>query len=78
MKEDLDIEVKVGEFFGESIYQYDHGTIQLLAYWVYWITGEIKLLEHNDYEWVHIDRLHQYDLIPADISLAKEVMKYDW
>jgi hypothetical protein len=39
---------------------------------------EIKLLAHDDYEWVHIGRLHQYDLVPADIALAKEVMSYDW
>ncbi|MCX5831617.1 MAG: (deoxy)nucleoside triphosphate pyrophosphohydrolase [Deltaproteobacteria bacterium] len=77
IKEELDIDIDVGEFFGESIYQYDYGSIQLLAYRAYWITGEIGLMEHDDYEWVHIDRLNQYDLAPADIPLAEKIMKYD-
>lgn len=77
IKEELDIDVDVGEFIGESIYQYNHGAIQLLAYRAYWITGEIALLAHEDYEWVNIGNLHEYDLAPADIPIAEEIMKYD-
>jgi 8-oxo-dGTP diphosphatase len=78
MREEFDIDVNVGEYFGESIYHYVHGSIKLLAYMAYWIGGEIKMQAHDDYKWVRIDRLSQYDFAPADIPLAKEVMDHDW
>ena len=78
IKEELDIDVDVGEYFGESIYQYEHGAIQLLAYRAYWITGEITLMVHDEYKWVNIGRLLEYNLAPADIPLAEEIMKHDW
>jgi 8-oxo-dGTP diphosphatase len=78
IKEELDIDVDVGEYFRESIYQFEYGAIQLLAYRVYWITGEITLMVHDDYKWVNIGRLLEYNLAPADIPLAEEIMKHDW
>ena len=78
IKDELDIDVQVGDFFCESLYQYDHDSIQLLAYRVHWMTGEIGLQEHDDYEWVNSDRLHQFDLAPADIPIAEEIIKHDW
>ena len=32
MKEEFDIKVSIGKFFGESVYRCETGTIQLLAY----------------------------------------------
>ena len=78
MKEEFDIDVTVGEYFGESIYRYDHGSIKLLAYRTYWTGGEIQPKVHDDYKWVHISQLSDYDLAPADIPIAREVMKNDW
>lgn len=78
MKEEFDIDVTIGEYFGESIYHYDHGSIKLLAYRTYWVGGEITMQAHDDYQWVHLGRLSQYDFAPADIPLAEEVMNHDW
>lgn len=78
MKEEFDIDVTVGEYFGESIYHYDHGSIKLLAYRTHWVGGEITMQAHDDYQWVPVGRLSQYDFAPADIPLAGEVMKHEW
>lgn len=78
MKEEFEVDVTVGEYIGESIYNYDHGLIRLLAYRTYWIGGEINLKVHNDYKWVFINQLDRYDLASADIPIAKEIMENDW
>ena len=41
-----------GEYLGESIYHYDHGSIKLLFYRTNWIAGDIDLKAHDEYIWV--------------------------
>ncbi len=77
MKEEFGIEVSVGEFFGESIYTYDHGVIRLLAYLTSWVGGEIHLTAHRDYRWVPIKDLARYELAPADVPLAERLTRGD-
>ena len=78
MKEEFDIDVTVGDYFSESTYSYSHGQIRLLAYKTYWIAGDMQSKVHDDYQWVRITELSNYDLAPADIPIAREVMNYDW
>ena len=73
IEEELRIKVRIGDFFGESIYQYPQGAIQLLAYWVYWESGSIELMAHDEYKWVSLRELDYYDFAPADIPLVKKL-----
>ena len=41
MAEEFGIEVIVGEYLGDSVYHYEHGTIKLLAYRTVWQAGEL-------------------------------------
>jgi 8-oxo-dGTP diphosphatase len=77
IKEEFDIDVSVGEYIGESVYHYNHGSIRLLAYKIYWVSGDIQLKAHKDYRWASIDQLTNYDLAPADVPIAKELIKND-
>ncbi len=56
MKEEFGVEVAVGEFFGESVYEYEHGAIRLLAYVVDWKSGDLTPSDHQDCRWVCIRR----------------------
>ncbi|MFA6808306.1 MAG: 8-oxo-dGTP diphosphatase MutT, partial [Eubacteriales bacterium] len=71
LKEELNIIVKVKDFFCESIYSYPADKIKLLAYNADWIDGKITLTVHDDYKFVELEELLQYDLAPADIPIAK-------
>ena len=73
IREELGIEIEVDSFFGESIYQYDIGTIRLLAYKARWVAGEFKLTEHSQIKWVGPDELGIFDFAPADIPLVKKL-----
>lgn len=48
IKEELGIKIEVDKFFAESIYQYNTGTIKLLAYKARWIDSEYKLAGYSD------------------------------
>ena len=75
MQEEFGITVAVDRFFGESVYRYDHGTIQLLAYRANWVSGEIVLNDHTDVRWVSPQQLAEYDLAPADIPFVEALQR---
>lgn len=68
--EEFGIEVRVNDFVAESIYEYPMGSIRLLAYLVDILAGDIRLSVHDDYQWVKLENLLNYNLLPADIPIA--------
>ena len=77
MQEEFGIAVTVDEYIGESIYQYDHGAIQLLAYRAHWESGEIVLNDHADFRWVSSRQLADYDFAPADLPFVKKLQNQE-
>lgn len=73
MYEEFQIDIKVKELFAESIYSYETGSIKLLAYWAEWVSGELSPTVHDDYKWVFIDEMSQYDFAPADIPFIEKL-----
>jgi len=73
IKEELGINIEVNDFFGESTYHYDTGTIKLLAYKSQWIDGECKLSVHSRIKWVKPYELENYDFAPADIYFVNKL-----
>ena len=74
MYEELQINVVVGEFFCESIYEYEFGTFQLLAYWVSWDNGSLYLAVHDEIAWVDKQTILNYQFAPADIPIVKKMI----
>jgi 8-oxo-dGTP diphosphatase len=75
LKEELNIKVKVNRFFFDSIYGYPQGSIQLSAYIVEIVNGEIQLSVHDRLKWASRQELLGFDLLPADVPIAKKVME---
>lgn len=71
--EELEVEIDVMDFFGESVYKYDHGEIRLLAYFCRWTGGNFILKVHSRVEWIGRDEFDQFDFAPADIPLVKKL-----
>ena len=70
MQEEFGITISVGEFLGESVYHYDHGSIRLLAYRACWRKGTFCLKDHADYNWTAVNQLSEFDFAPADIPFV--------
>jgi len=78
LQEEFGINVSVRRFFGESVYNYDHGSITLLAYRADWQSGRIALKDHADYRWVSSEQLAEYDFAPADIPFVEKLQHEDF
>lgn len=75
LKEELNIDVSVGKLCTEVAHDYGNMNINLIAYYCTIINGEIQISVHDKYKWVNINDLLKYDLLPADIPIAKKVME---
>ena len=77
IREELDVIIEVVDFFGESIYTYQSGTIKLMAFWCKWISGDFTLRVHSQIVWAKHHELDLYDFAPADIPLV-ETLKLEY
>ncbi|GAE90502.1 8-oxo-dGTP diphosphatase MutT [Acetivibrio straminisolvens] len=75
LKEELDIVVSVGKFCAEADYDYDDISINLIAYYCTIVEGEIRMSVHDKYKWIEISDLLKYELLPADIPIAKKAIE---
>lgn len=74
--EEMQITIQVQKFFAESIYAYPTGEICLAAYFAQIVSGDIVLRVHDTIEWISIDNILDYNLLPADIPIARKLMEY--
>lgn len=74
LMEEMGIEIAVGAFFGQNDHDYGAVHIQLIAYQARHIAGEIRLVDHDRYEWVEAKRLSNYPFAPADIAFVHRLM----
>jgi len=73
MYEELQIDVEVGQFLCDSIYEYEFGTFHLLAYWVSWEKGCLYLAVHDELAWVDKQTILNYQFAPADIPIVEKL-----
>ncbi|CAA7602358.1 NUDIX hydrolase domain protein [Acididesulfobacillus acetoxydans] len=73
IKEELNVDIEVLSFFGQSSYEYDSGTIRLKAFYCRWIAGDFSLRVHSRLEWVTGRELERYDFAAADIPFAQKL-----
>ncbi|EAZ80549.1 (deoxy)nucleoside triphosphate pyrophosphohydrolase [Algoriphagus machipongonensis] len=73
--EELHIKVEVGTRLSSSRFQISQEkVIELMPFLCSWISGEIKLTEHEEVRWVNIGELESFQWAPADIPIYKEVL----
>ena len=74
LMEEMNIKIAVKEYIGESIYDYGNDkVISLLGYTAEIIDGEIKLSDHDKYEWGTLEQINNYKIAPADIPLINKL-----
>ena len=73
IKEELNIEIEVGEKLITSLFHYPDFTINLIPFTAHYLSGEIKLFEHSQYKLLKIDELAYLDWAEADIPIAREL-----
>ena len=73
IKEEFEMNIKAIRFLTNNICEYPNKIIDLRLYECKYISGNFKLHDHSEYEFVDKNEIINYDLCPADIPLAKYV-----
>ena len=78
LRKEFNMEIRVGKFFMESVYDYSFGRFVLEVYFAACPNQEIPdLFEHEQARWVAITELTGYDFSPADIPVVEALLKED-
>lgn len=76
IKEELDIDIEVKSYLSEKVFNYPEKDINLIALECKKVSGEIRLLEHEDYKWVPKNELDNFQFAPADLFIIEKI-KYN-
>ena len=73
IKEEFELIIEAKDFIINNICEYPTKSVDLRLYICNYISGEFKLHDHSEYEWVDKNKILEYDLALADIQLAQFV-----
>ena len=74
IKEELDIEIIIDSFFMRNEFTYPNILVELISYISKYKSGDIKLVDHDKYEWVQINRLKEFDFLDGDLSIINNIL----
>ena len=69
IKEELEIDIKVGELVDTIEYDYPTFHLSMDCFWAEIICGQIVLKEAEDAKWLTIDKLDSVRWLPADVAV---------
>ena len=74
-REELAVELRVGDVFMEVLHEYPDITVQLSLFHATIAAGEPRKLEHEDIRWITPAEISQYDFCPADVEILERIVK---
>ena len=74
-REELAVELSVGDVFMEVIHAYPDITVQLILYHASIASGVPQKLEHVDIQWITPAQIPDYDFCPADTEFLERIQQ---
>ncbi|MGB8955081.1 MAG: (deoxy)nucleoside triphosphate pyrophosphohydrolase [Tumebacillaceae bacterium] len=74
IREELAIEIEVGDVLEVVAHVYDELQVVLLVYACTYRSGNVQLLDVQDVRWVSRQELRQYDMAPADWPIVDKLL----
>lgn len=74
-REEIDVELSVGDVFMEVLHEYPDLTVHLTLYNASIAQGTPRKLEHNDIRWITPDEIPDYDFCPADVEILAAIIQ---
>ena len=71
--EELDTEIKLGEYFDTVEYDYPTFHLSMRCYWCTVKSGGLVLKEHEDSKWLTKETLDSVDWLPADVTVISKI-----
>lgn len=73
IREELGMEISVTGIYDVLFHRYLERDVVVLAYCCRWLGGHVQNLEVADHCWVLPAEISSFDLLPADIPLARRI-----
>ena len=73
-REELAVEVAVGEVFTEVTHVYPDITVHLTLFHATIARGEPQKLEHNDIHWILPNQVGEFAFCPADVEILEKIV----
>lgn len=73
IREELDIEISVGEEIDCIEFDYPTFHLSMNCYWAEVISGDLILKEHEAARWLTKEELDDVDWLPADLELIEKI-----
>ena len=74
-REELAVEVSVGDIFMEVVHEYPDLLVQLTLFNATIASGVPQMLEHNDIQWITVEEIPNFDFCPADVDILKKLQR---
>lgn len=75
VKEELQSEISVDQFFMTIDYDYDDFHLKMHTYLCTLLRGDLVLLEHTDKAWCEFNELDEYEFPPANKKIIEKLKK---
>ncbi len=75
LSEEFGVHCKVGDFFGDSIYDYGTKIVKLLAYRVQHLSGTFQCRDHDRLCWLPAHKLPSLEWAPADMPFVVKLQE---
>lgn len=75
IKEELNMDIKVTDVFDVVYHTYDDKSLVMVVYNCIYTGGSIEKIECNDYRWVNIEEMKNYEFANADKKVVTKLSK---
>lgn len=75
VKEELNIDIEIGQRLTPALHEYPDFTIELIPYVAKYISGNLTLIEHSQKRWLEKDDLNNLDWAAADVPIVAEYVR---
>ncbi len=75
IKEELDTEIRVGDYITTVEYDYPEFHLSMDCFWAKVISGSLTLLEHEAAKWVSLRKMDSISWLPADRIVVNLIAK---
>lgn len=74
LKEELDVEIEIGDCFDSHTFHYESGTVKFTAYIAECREENFRLSEHDEVRWVSNEELDKFDFVGNDERIIEKLL----
>ena len=75
IKEELDVEIRVGDLLITVEHDYDDFHLSMDCFWSEIESGKLKLKEHEAARWLTMEKVWDVDWLPADVKVVEAIVE---